>query len=244
MVPVHAASTSPTSPHTTYGNSNNTQPGQPQYPAYYTSSNYLSGNNQQIHPNTGMPMNYAYHPQTVPPQSSIPPTTYQPHAHAYINPYPQSPSNPQTQVYGAPSGETEQPYTIREIPPQIIGLSSESPTSPGKPYSCDLCALSFNRQHDLKRHRETHTGEKPYLCNGGCGKTFTRKDALKRHKVCVVFKINGTIHSTYNVTPSSSKTVVKSIVRGANAKVLRYTPTPYQMMAFAHIVHASSFYFF
>ncbi|CAA7261680.1 unnamed protein product [Cyclocybe aegerita] len=71
-----------------------------------------------------------------------------------------------------------------EIPiPQTIGLTPDYPSSPTKPFSCDLCALSFNRQHDLKRHRETHTGEKPFLCNGGCGKTFTRKDALKRHQL-------------------------------------------------------------
>lgn len=186
MAPVH--DTSSTSPHTTYGNSNNTQL---QYPAYYsTSSNYprsSSGNNQQMYPNT-MPMNYVqqyhHHSQPVPPpQSSVPQTAYQPHA--YLNPYSQSPSlsNPHAQVYGVPSGEKEQqPYTIQQVP-QIIGISSDYPTSPDRPYSCDLCTQSFNRPHDLRRHRETHTGEKPYLCKG-CGKTFTRKDALKRHQVC------------------------------------------------------------
>ena len=181
MAPVHG--TSPTSPHTTYANSNlnNTHP---QYPAYYnTSSNYPPasppGNNHQMYPN--MPMNYARPYQAVPPQSSVPQTAYQPHA--YLNPYSQPPlSNPQAQGYPSTSSEKEQPYTIQEVP-QTIGLSCDYSTSPGRPYSCDLCALSFNRQHDLKRHRETHTGEKPYLCNGGCGKTFTRKDALKRHQV-------------------------------------------------------------
>ena len=229
MSPVHDAS--PTSlVHPTYVNSNNTQP---QYPAYYNTSNYppssSGNNNQQMYPNA-MPMNYGqpyHHSQPVPtPQSPVPQTAYQPHA--YLNPYPHSPplSNSQTQAFGVPSGEKEQPYRVQEVP-QTIGLSSDYPTSPGRPFSCDLCALSFNRQHDLKRHRETHTGEKPYLCNGGCGKTFTRKDALKRHQVCRFLEINSTYTLAYNVSPRLSKTAVKSNP-GANAKVLRYIPTPCQ----------------
>ncbi len=77
-------------------------------------------------------------------------------------------------------------YGGHESPHQLVvqGIDQmQYPASPQRPFACDMCALSFNRQHDLKRHRETHSGEKPFLCNGGCGKTFTRKDALKRHQV-------------------------------------------------------------
>ena len=79
-------------------------------------------------------------------------------------------------AYG--SHDSSQPQMVVQGVDQM-----QYPASPQRPFACDMCALSFNRQHDLKRHRETHSGEKPFLCNGGCGKTFTRKDALKRHQV-------------------------------------------------------------
>ncbi|CAK5274884.1 unnamed protein product [Mycena citricolor] len=58
----------------------------------------------------------------------------------------------------------------------------EYPASPDREFACHLCALSFDRNHDLKRHIETHSGERPFVCERGCGKSFTRKDALKRHQ--------------------------------------------------------------
>ncbi|KAF8737398.1 hypothetical protein AX14_012898 [Amanita brunnescens Koide BX004] len=92
-------------------------------------------------------------------------------------------SNPRAPYGAAPHGAPAVTQTYPSQIPYSQTVSPQYPSSPPRPYACDLCALSFNRQHDLKRHRETHSGEKPYLCNGGCGKTFTRKDALKRHQL-------------------------------------------------------------
>jgi uncharacterized Zn-finger protein len=119
-------------------------------------------------------------------------------------------TSPRQQPYGPPYAQPSQsshyshsrahsnshstsPYSLGsaslQYPPEIPLESSSYPTQyppvNERPFACDMCNLSFLRQHDLKRHKETHSGEKPHLCNGGCGKTFTRKDALKRHQVCI-----------------------------------------------------------
>lgn len=52
-----------------------------------------------------------------------------------------------------------------------------------RPFQCDKCPQSFNRNHDLKRHKRIHLAVKPFPCPS-CDKQFSRKDALKRH--CLV----------------------------------------------------------
>lgn len=51
-----------------------------------------------------------------------------------------------------------------------------------RPFKCDVCPQSFNRNHDLKRHKRIHLAVKPFPCTF-CDKSFSRKDALKRHRM-------------------------------------------------------------
>lgn len=44
-----------------------------------------------------------------------------------------------------------------------------------------MCSTRFRRQHDLKRHKLLHTGERSHVCTG-CRRIFSRLDALKRHR--------------------------------------------------------------
>ncbi|KAJ9632815.1 uncharacterized protein PV06_02785 [Exophiala oligosperma] len=71
-------------------------------------------------------------------------------------------ANPQG-MYGQPRTNTPQ----------------QSPAN-DRPFKCDQCPQSFNRNHDLKRHKRIHLAVKPFPCKY-CDKSFSRKDALKRH---------------------------------------------------------------
>ncbi|KAJ6587155.1 hypothetical protein DFH09DRAFT_247550 [Mycena vulgaris] len=163
------------------------------YPAaaspVHSQSMYASGSGSGSRP----PYHQSSYSYAQAPQSSH--SHSQPHAPGYAQPYAHSPTSPTS--HSRPRSHSV--YVPQQVPPIMAphpqypqqvplpqspgGHYSDYPSSGARPFTCDMCALSFNRQHDLKRHRETHTGEKPYLCNGGCGKTFTRKDALKRHQL-------------------------------------------------------------
>ncbi|KAJ4475669.1 hypothetical protein J3R30DRAFT_3224800, partial [Lentinula aciculospora] len=58
-----------------------------------------------------------------------------------------------------------------------------------RPFPCTYpsCPASFLRNHDLKRHIKVAHERKSFEC-GGCGKTFSRRDAIKRHKDASVTK--------------------------------------------------------
>jgi len=82
-------------------------------------------------------------------------------------------ANPQS-MYGQPRTNTPQ-----------------QPPTHDRPFKCDQCPQSFNRNHDLKRHKRIHLAVKPFPCNH-CDKSFSRKDALKRH---ILVKGCGSGHS-------------------------------------------------
>lgn len=126
---------------------------------------------------------YPFDQKSVPPPSCYPRQSM-PSIPLQVSPerqmYPQYTSQP----YRPPTNHLHSPQYLPPQPqyiPQRQTEVTQYPASPPRPFSCDMCALSFNRQHDLKRHRETHSGDKPFPCEA-CGKSFTRKDALKRHQ--------------------------------------------------------------
>lgn len=69
-----------------------------------------------------------------------------------------------------------------QLPGILGGKGYHGPGGPltghERPFRCDQCPQSFNRNHDLKRHKRIHLAVKPFPCNY-CDKSFSRKDALK-----------------------------------------------------------------
>ncbi|WYZ39143.1 hypothetical protein EsH8_III_001057 [Colletotrichum jinshuiense] len=80
---------------------------------------------------------------------------------------------------GVPGG-----YGAHHLAPSMYGHGHAGQPNPQteRPFKCDQCPQSFNRNHDLKRHKRIHLAVKPFPCNY-CDKSFSRKDALKRHRL-------------------------------------------------------------
>ncbi len=68
-------------------------------------------------------------------------------------------------------------HTGHALPPHSMYAGAPN-SQQDRPYRCDTCPQSFNRNHDLKRHKRIHLAVKPYPCEY-CDKAFSRKDALK-----------------------------------------------------------------
>jgi hypothetical protein len=110
-------------------------------------------------------------------------TSSMPTLHQYNNLQPQVNS-----VFGIPTNGCNRPrhaahgsamnlYSPYNAP-RAPSTSSPSLDQP-RPHVCGICQAAFQRNHDLKRHKDVHNDTKPYVCR--CGRAFTRKDALKRH---------------------------------------------------------------
>lgn len=113
------------------------------YPSVYkASSNYSVG-----HPGT-TPEYPAYSAASIP--RSQAPSQYYQQSHSA---YPSSHSSSKSYDSNDPSGYTNlySSASSGTMPPS--SSSAMYPASPKRPHSCDQCALSFDRSHDLKRHR-------------------------------------------------------------------------------------------
>ena len=97
-----------------------------------------------------------------------------------------SPNNPMGMI-GMPSnslpGGMFHSGVSAHLNQQMYG-SQQQPAHNERPFKCDQCPQSFNRNHDLKRHKRIHLAVKPFPC-GHCEKSFSRKDALKASAQCV-----------------------------------------------------------
>ena len=169
----------------------------PQHAASYQSSGSSNGS-----PYGNAYLQYSQVPTvSLQENSNLPPPLTRPlpahmSSHQYQQPYQQPPSSyPSSQPYvGGPSSSSwrfSSPPMHSSTDP---GLRNSPYARPGgmmrpgsggmvvnnqdRPFKCDQCPQSFNRNHDLKRHKRIHLAVKPFPCPS-CDKSFSRKDALK-----------------------------------------------------------------
>jgi uncharacterized Zn-finger protein len=162
-----------------------------QHGSYQTSNSPNGAYNSYFQYNSS-PSSIPENSSTLPPPLQRPPLP--PHLSHQYQPYAQPPSSyPSSQPYVGGSANSSwrltspihsstdpsrnNPYA-RPSGMMRPGAGGLVVNNQDRPFKCDQCPQSFNRNHDLKRHKRIHLAVKPFPCPS-CDKSFSRKDALK-----------------------------------------------------------------
>ncbi|KAG9248050.1 hypothetical protein BJ878DRAFT_413608 [Calycina marina] len=152
-------------------------PQQPSFPAYTQQSP------TQHSPNTSGPTQNRVSPvsaHSMQAPQGFPPRPYGGYnLPAMAGPIMSNIHNPGSQM-ALVGGNVQMQYQPHPMQNPIYHHSGQQQQQNDRPFKCDQCLQSFNRNHDLKRHKRIHLAVKPFPC-GHCEKSFSRKDALKRH---------------------------------------------------------------
>lgn len=173
----------------------------PPTPTFYNNSQHSSTPQQSTYPYSSGPspiqqspmsaggqmsrMSPQHGPGSIPPLQQHP--AHSPYAHQRPFQYPMpvlsNVGNPngQLSLVGGMPGQMMPAFSSGHAAhmQQMYGHPQAQPNPQNdRPFKCDQCPQSFNRNHDLKRHKRIHLAVKPFPC-GHCDKSFSRKDALK-----------------------------------------------------------------
>ncbi|KAF8608104.1 hypothetical protein BDV93DRAFT_602992 [Ceratobasidium sp. AG-I] len=137
------------------------------------------------------------------PEASVPISRHSSSSRSYTMPYPGESAEGQPvpyissvmSPYAQPAMGAGGMHPSRVMPPLSELDRRTLPTveeaqPKAKPHVCDQCGAAFSRAHDLKRHVDTHKGDRPHKCPT-CTKAFSRKDALQRHQSMAQCGIDG-----------------------------------------------------
>jgi hypothetical protein len=151
-------------------------PQQSSFPAYTQQSPTQSPNTTSAPSNRISPVSAQSHPSMAAPPGYHRPPYSGYNLPAMAGPIMSNVHSPGNQM--ALVGGMNMQYPPHQMGGPMYGHPGQQQPQNDRPFKCDQCPQSFNRNHDLKRHKRIHLAVKPFPC-GHCEKSFSRKDALK-----------------------------------------------------------------
>ncbi|KAF9243528.1 hypothetical protein BU15DRAFT_59896 [Melanogaster broomeanus] len=93
-----------------------------------------------------------------------------------------SPATPEEFLF-PPSNSLVRRRVIRPVAsPAMLDANTRRRRHPAQ-HTCETCGQTFTAVFSLKRHAQSHTGERPYTCSiPGCGQQFFNNSDCKRHE--------------------------------------------------------------